>query len=378
MANCDVVVCGVGAMGSAALYHLARRGLHVIGIEQAHPGHEGGSSHGRTRMFRLSYFEHPSYVPLLRRAQALWRELEHESKRPLLHRTGILEIGAAGGRLVQSTLAAARLHDLPHDVLDARELMRKNPMFAVPNTYVAVRQPDGGLVESDAAIAAMVALARQHGATLATGERIRRIVPRRRGVSIITDRRSVFARKAIVTAGAWLPQLLPDMALPLRVTRQVLAWFRPKEPLLFANGRCPVFLIESRHGLHYGIPFAGEPGVKLAKHHHADQEVDPNACDRTVSFQDVAMIRSAIAALLPAADGPVIASKTCLYTMTPDHDFIIDRHPDCANILFASPCSGHGFKFAPVVGEILADLATGGGTTHDISRFQLARFAEAT
>lgn len=375
MANYDVAVCGVGAMGGAALYHLARRGVRAIGIERVHPGHDGGSSHGRTRMFRLSYFEHPSYVPLLRRAQTLWRELEHECGRTLVHRTGILEIGAGGGQLVPATLAAARQHELTHEVLDARELMRKFPMFTVPGNFIAVRQPEGGVIDAAAAIEAFVALAGHHGATLSTGERIRRIVPRKRGVSVVTDKRSVYVRTVILTAGPWLPQLVPGLSLPLRVTRQVLAWFKPKDALMFAPGRCPPFLIESRLGLHYGIPFTGEPGIKIAKHHHADQTVDPETSPRNVSFQDLTMIRTAIAASVPIADGALLATKTCLYTMTPDHDFVIGRHPGCANILVVSPCSGHGFKFASVIGEIVADLACSGATAHDISRFRVERFA---
>ena len=374
MADYDVVVCGVGAMGSAALYHLARRGLRVLGIEAVTPGHEGGSSHGLTRMVRLSYFEHPSYVPLLRRAYALWRELEQAAGRRLLHTTGIAEIGPQDGMLIPATLAASRLHGLPHDILDARETMRRYPAFHLPADYVAVLQPDGGFIEAAAAIGAHVALAQTHGASLRLGETVQAIEPRGSGVRVVTDRARIDARIAIAAAGPWTSMLLPTASLPLRMTRQVLGWFAPRELAHFADGRCPVFLIESRHGIHYGIPFTGEAGVKIAKHHHADETVDSDTCDRAISAHDEALIRAAISEHVPAADGPLIAAKTCLYTMTPDGDFILDRLPEAPQIIIASPCSGHGFKFASVIGEILADLALTGATAHDISRFRADRF----
>src|SRR6266705_1441170 len=278
----DVVVVGLGAMGSAAVHHLACRGRRVVGIERFRPGHAYGSSHGATRIIRLGYYEHPAYVPLLRRAYALWRELEAQAGRPLMQTTGIAEIGPARGTLE--------------------------------------------------------------------------------------------AGAAIVAAGPWVKKLLPDLAAPLRVTRQVMAWFAPRDARLFAPEKFPVFMIESARGIHYGFPLDAT-GVKFAKHHHADETVDPDACDRSATADDEALIRPALAECLPAANGRLLQAKVCLYTMTPDGDFLLDRLPGAPQIVVASPCSGHGFKFAPVLGEILADLATGGATSHDISRFRLARFA---
>jgi sarcosine oxidase len=374
MTDFDVAVCGVGAMGSAALYHLARRGLRAIGIERATPGHDGGSSHGATRIIRLSYFEHPSYVPLLRQAYAQWRDLEQAAGRTLLHRTGILEIGPRDGTLAPSTLEATRLHDLPHEVLDAAQLMARYPAFRVPSDFIAVLQPDGGFLESSVAIQAHLALAQAHGAVLHTNESVQAIEPHGNGVEIATDRRRIVARTAIVAAGPWLCQLLPGASWPLRVTRQAFGYVVPHNATLFGGGRCPVFLLESRHGIHYGILFDGEPGLKVAKHHHADETVDPDRHDQTITPDDEALMRAAIAEHVPAANGPLVGAKTCLYTVTPDGDFILDRLPSCPQIVVASPCSGHGFKFAAVVGEILADLATTGTTAHDISRFRLDRF----
>jgi sarcosine oxidase len=372
MADFDVVVCGLGAMGSAALYQLARRRVRVLGLERFAPGHDRGSSHGATRIFRLGYFEHPSYVPLLRRAQALWRELEAASGRPLLHVTGIAEIGAPDGVLVPGTLASTRQHGLRHEVLTAPELARRFPAFRVPPDYVAVVQPDGGFVEVEPSLAAQIALATAAGAELRAGERVTAIEPGAGGVRIVTERGTVAAKAAIVAAGPWTGSLLPGLSAPLRVTREVTAWFEPADATPFAPGRFPVFIIENRHGMHYGVPPHGGAGVKAAKHHHRDQAVDPDGYDRTVSADDERLIRAALADHIPAANGRLLAAKTCLYTMTPDGDFLIDRLPGHPNVIVASPCSGHGFKFAPVIGEILADLATGGTTRHDIARFALA------
>ena len=369
----DVAVCGLGAMGSAAVHQLARRGKRVLGLERFAPGHDRGSSHGATRIIRLGYFEHPSYVPLLRRAYQLWRELE-DAGRQLLHVTGIAEIGSPASALVQGTLAAAQLHGLPHEVLTAPELMRRFPAFRLPPDFVAVLQRDGGFLDVEPAIETQIALATAAGAEIRSRETVRAIEPHADCVRIVTDRGAVEAGAVIVAAGPWTRSLLPELAAPLRVTREVVGWFEPAHTAQFAAGRFPVFIIESRHGMHYGIPPHGGAGIKVAKHHHRNQAVDPDSYDRTVSADDEALIRAALADHIPAANGRLIAAKTCLYTMTPDGDFVIDRLPGSPNVIVASPCSGHGFKFAPVIGEILADLATTGATRHDIARFRLARF----
>jgi sarcosine oxidase len=371
MADFDVVVIGLGAMGSAASRELACRGQRVLGIERFTPGHDRGSSHGITRLIRLGYFEHPSYVPLLQRAYELWRALEQASGRKLLHVTGIAEIGPPDGVLVRGTLASAKLHSLPHELLTAAELMRRIPAFRLPAHYVGVLQPDGGFLEAEASIHALLASAKAAGAEIRTGERIHTIEPRADGVRIVSSYGSINAGAAIIAAGPWTKSLLPDLPAPLRVTRQVIGWFTPVQPELVAPGRFPVFLLESAHGIHYGFPPFGGAQVKVAKHYHRDETVDPETYDRAVSGEDERLIRAAVAAHLPAANGALAAAQTCLYTMMPDGDFLIDQMPGRPQIIVASPCSGHGFKFAPVIGEILADLATNGTTAHDTSRFRL-------
>ena len=374
MAQFDVVVVGLGAIGSAALYQLARRGVRVAAIERFSPGHDQGSSHGETRIIRLGYFEHPSYVPLLRRTYTLWRELEAASATKLLNITGIAEIGPPDGEVVTGTLAASRQHNLPHEVLDATETMRRFPAFKIPSHYVGVFQPDGGFIAVEPAVATLIAMARAAGAELRTGVTVLSIKPHGDGVRIATSQGDIETSTAIVAAGPWVKQLLPNLSVPLRVTRQVMSWFKPADQDLFGGDRFPVFLLESQHGVHYGFPPSATGLVKIAKHHHRDETVDPDRVDRTISAADEALVRSALADHIPAANGPLAAAKTCLYTVTPDHDFIIDRMPNAPNIIVASPCSGHGFKFAPVIGEILADMALSGTTGHDISRFQMTRF----
>ena len=370
----DVAVIGLGATGSAALYALARRGARVVGIERYAPGHDRGSSHGATRIIRLGYFEHPSYVPLLRATYALWRDLERAAARKLMHITGIVEIGRPDSELVAGTLAASHQHNLPHEVLDATETMQRFPAFRIPDDFVGVFQPDGGFLEVEPALDAMIALAKSAGAEVRTNIVARSLTSGANGVRIETADGTIEADTAIVAVGPWVQRLLPDLAAPIRVTRQVQAWFEPTDPALFAVARFPVFLIETRHGQHYGFPPHGGSGVKIAKHHHADETVDPDHMDRTVGEADLALIRPVLADHIPAANGRLLAAKTCLYTVTPDRDFIIDRLTGHPSVIVASPCSGHGFKFAPVIGEIVADLVIDGRTRHAIGPFGLDRF----
>src|ERR1043165_7014753 len=223
MTQFDVVVVGLGATGAAALHRLGRRGVRVLGIERLTPGHDQGSSHGESRIIRLGYFEHPSYVPLLRRAYELWRALEAAAKTKLLHITGSVEIGPPGGELVSGTLAASRLHGLPHEVMDAAETMRRFPAFKIPDDYVGVFQPDGGFIAAEAAMAAMLARARAAGAEIQTNVTVHAVTPRGSGIRIETSSGTIEARSAVVAAGPWLSKLMPNLPAPLRVTREVMA-----------------------------------------------------------------------------------------------------------------------------------------------------------
>jgi sarcosine oxidase len=346
----------------------------VIGLERFEPGHERGSSHGRTRIIRHGYFEHPSYVPLVRRAATMWRELERESGRPLMTVTGIAEIGRPDSTLIRGTLTAAHEHNLPHQVVTAHELMRRHPAFRLPQDYVAVIQPDGGFVDAEAGIRAHLRLAAAAGADMRTGELVLSVEQTGDRVRVRTERKTYAAGHAIIAAGPWITSLLPELALPLQVTRQVLLWVRPGQPELFRLGWFPVFMLESEHGIHYGFPLQDDGWLKIAKHHHAGEAVDPETCDRHVSAADEAMITGPLFRMLPAAAGPVMSAKTCLYTLAPDGDFVIDRVPGRERIVLASPCSGHGFKFAPAIGQALAEFVLTGRSAADLGRFRLSRF----
>ena len=371
----DVAVVGLGAAGSAALHRIASRGCRAVGLDFNPPGHDRGSSHGETRIIRLGYFEHPSYVPLVREALTLWRELERSAGIDLLTTTGIIEIGAPDSALIKGTLSSSQLHKLPHEVLNAAQTMRRFPAFRIPDTYLGVFQPDAGYLAAEKAVAAQLAAAEAAGAEIRIGWRALSFSSGARGVRVATSHGEIEAGKVVIAAGPWLKELLPDFPAPLRITRQVLGWFTPKDTVRFAAGKFPVFLFESEHGVHYGFPPNGDGNLKIAKHHHLGEVTTAEDCNRAVSPRDETAIRDFLASCLPAANGPMAAAKTCLYTMTPDEDFIVDRLPGHPDIIVASPCSGHGFKFAPVIGEILADLVTRGATQRDISRFRLARFA---
>jgi sarcosine oxidase len=375
MSALRIVVIGLGATGSAALCQLARRGVRALGIERFELGHAYGSSHGPTRIIRLAHFENAAYVPLMHRAYALWRELETTAGAKLIHATGIAEIGPPDGELVRGTIAGASRFGLPHQVIDAKSLMRRYPSFTLPESFVAVLQPDGGYIAAEAALAANIRVAMDAGAAIRTHETVVAIDPLPQGVRIRTDRAEIETDGAIIAAGPWLARLLPDLKLPLRVTRQVVGWFAPDDAAQFAADRFPVFILETEHGHHYGFPVYGRMGLKIAKHHHRQEVVYPDGYERTVSAVDEAEIRAPLADYLPAANGRLFGAQTCLYTMTPDETFIIDRMPGFPHVVIASPCCGHGFKFSPVVGEILADLITQGTTAHDIRPFRLQRFA---
>jgi sarcosine oxidase len=374
MAQPQIVVIGLGATGSATLWQLARRGARVTGIEQFQLGHDHGSSHGPTRIFRLAHYENPAYVPLIHRAHALWRELEATAGRNLLLTTGIAEIGSPDGALVRGTLAAAERYDLPRDVLDAEALCRRYPAFRIPQSHVAVIQPDGGYIEAALALDATVRAAADAGASVRSGEKVIAVESRPNSVLITTDQGRIEADGLVVAAGPWMTKVLSHLHLPLRVTRQVVGWFEPENAQQFAPDRFPVFMIENRHGHHYGLPYYRRMGLKIAKHHHLDEAVGADHYDMTVSTADEAAIRAPLAEFLPSANGRLLGAQTCLYTMTPDETFIIDRLPGSPHVVIASPCCGHGFKFSPVVGEIAADLVTTGTTRHDIAPFRLGRF----
>jgi sarcosine oxidase len=374
MTTFDVAVIGLGAMGSAALFNLARQGRRVIGIEQFEPGHDKGSSHGESRIIRLSYFEHPSYVPLARRAMEKWRELEQLCRHNILTVTGVLEAGYPGCPIVEGSLEASRLHGLDHEVLSAAEINRRFPAFKVPPHWTGLYQPEGGFLRPELAIQQFVGLAERHGAEVRTGTRVLAIEPLGSGVRVRTEAGEIEAGSVIVAAGAWIGDFAPELKPHLKLTRQVLGWFEPLQPAYYSPDRCPVFILESEDDACYGFPDFAGTGVKTASHRKGAYLPSADDLSQDGGAADEAQIRRMLALAMPEANGPLRAMRTCMYTRTPDEDFVIDWSSADPRIILASPCSGHGFKFASVIGEVLADLALGKTPANDISRFKLERF----
>jgi len=372
----DVIVIGIGAMGSSACYQLARRGVRVLGLEQFDIPHALGSSHGQSRMIRMAYFEHPDYVPLLQRAYALWDELEQVSGQKLLYRTGGLYMGPRDGEIVGGSLASARRHNLPFESLGSDELRRRFPQFHLPDTWVGVLEPHAGFLLPERVVAAHAEAALRAGAQLHGREMVLDWRADPRGATVRTTRNEYHAGQLIFCGGPWSGKLLRDIGVDLVVTRQVLAWVWPKQPDLFTLDRLPVWAIDHLDGtLHYGFPMMNEvPGFKIA-HHGRGAVTDPDRVERDPQPGDEKTFRPILSQILPAADGPLLSMKVCLYTNSPDGHFMIDRHPHHERVTVACGFSGHGFKFASVVGEILADLAMNGRTPLPAAFLGLSRFA---
>jgi sarcosine oxidase len=372
----DVIVAGVGGMGSAACYHLAKRGARVLGLERFDIPNDRGSSHGMTRIIRLAYFENPAYVPLARRALELWQETGAAYGEPLYFRTGGIDAAPEDHPVFRGSLESCRVHSLPHEVLSAAEANRRFPGYRLPPTHSAVYQPDGGFIASERAILAHTRLARKAGAEIHTQEELLEWQPvAGGGVRVRTDRGSYEAGRLILSAGAWTGELLPqikDIAVP---ERQVLGWFQPDDPKLFQPEVFPVLILIVEEGFYYATPVWGGPGLKIGLYHHRGERGPADSLSREIGPADEAPLRICAERYFTNAGGPAVAMKTCLFTNTPDGDFIIDTLPGQSEVIVASPCSGHGYKFASAIGEILADLATDGKTKQDISRFALGRFA---
>jgi sarcosine oxidase len=368
----DVVVVGVGGMGSAALYHLARRGKRVLGLERFDVLHEQGSSHGFTRIIRLAYFEHSDYVPLLGRAYELWRELEAEAGEQLLHITGIVE---GGPHIFEGVLRSCADHDLAHEVLTGDDVAARFPAFRLPPELEVVYQASGGFVVPERCIVSHVEGALARGAELRARERVLDWDPTERGVRVRTDRGTVEAERLVLTAGAWSQDVARLPAGSVKAVRQVLAWFQPTRPELFTPERMPVFNLILDDDHFYGFPAYGIPGVKLGRYERDGETGDPDGISREPRVDDEIRLRELAVRYLPEGAGPTVALKACLFELSPDEHFLIDRHPESESVVVGAGFSGHGFKFCSVVGEILADLVTDGSTKHDIDLFRLDRFS---
>ncbi len=375
----DVAVVGLGAMGSAAAWHLARRGERVIGFDRFRPPHVFGSTHGDSRGIREAYTEGPSYVPFVRRAYELWDELAEAVGQPLFRRTGALSLGSEGNDLVSGVIASAREHGIAVEQMDAAEIRRRYPGVHATDDLVGVLEQRAGMLDIDTALNGQLDQAAAHGADLHFDEPVDRWLPQdmddiESPVTIQTSRGSYEAERMVVTAGAWNEGLLGKLNLPLMVTRQVMYWFEPRANREhFQEGAIPFWMWErSETETAYGFPDIGK-GFKLGLHQPLD-EVAPTGYSREITETDERRIRDFLEHTFPNASGTLLRAESCLYTHTPDHHFLIDIHPKRPNIVVASPCSGHGFKFAPAIGEALADLSMHRRTEHNLDLFRVDRF----
>jgi sarcosine oxidase len=366
----DTIIAGLGAMGSAAAFHLARRGQRVLGFDRFTPPHAFGSSHGQTRIIREAYFEHPIYVPLVQRAYTLWDDLARAAEMGLFKQTGGLMIGRPDSIVFRGAKHSAETHRLPHEILTADQVRRCYSALRPDDDMLAVRESRAGILFPERCIAAHLALAARHGAALHYDEPLLKWEPDGDGVRVITAKAGYLARQLILSAGSWVNYLLPGRRLPVTIERQVLYWFEAKRSQAhFYPDRLPIHLwqFDGKH-FFYGFPDLGE-GVKVARHHEGEL-TSPETVPREVTPTEVEAMRAIVRRYLPDADGPLRTAAVCLYTNTPDEHFWIDRLPDCPQVVVASPCSGHGFKFSSAIGEALADIATQVEPRFDLSLFR--------
>jgi sarcosine oxidase len=369
----DVIVVGLGGMGSAAAYHLAARGRRVLGLEQHEPAHDKGSSHGGSRIIRQTYFEGPDYVPLLLRAYELWEKLAADSQRGVYRITGGLFIGPPDCVTVAGSLRASRQWDLPHQVLDAAEIAARFPNFTPQPGDIALYEPMSGFARPELTVRAHLELAENLGATLQFGEPVLDWDQTAAGVRVTTCRGSYAGEQLVVCPGPWAPQVLDQF--PITVERAVMYWLDPMGGVSDVQDH-PIFIEENASGVQlYGFPAIDGPrgGVKFA-FVRKGMPCTPDTIDRVVHAQEISELTARVAELLPALAGRCLRAATCMYSNTPDRHFVIARHPRCADVTVACGFSGHGFKFVPVVGEILADLVIDRATDHPISLFDPQRF----
>jgi sarcosine oxidase len=370
----DAIVAGLGAMGSAVCDQLAGRGQRVLGLDRFSPPHDRGSSHGESRIIREAYFEDPAYVPLVQRAYQCWRALERDTGLSLLRETGGLMIGPRDGELVTGALRSAETHHLEHRLLETREMRERHPQFVLERDQVAVWEPRAGYLAPESCVAAQLERAARRGAELRTGEPVESWSASGDGVEVVTSRGREHARHLVLAAGAWMPELLAGVPLKLGIERVTLYWFDPvDEGAAFEPDRMPIWIWEHERDRYlYGFPRLPR-GIKIARHHEGqpcrpeDRRPDPRAAE-------IAAMRELVGRRIPGAAGALRETATCLYTNSPDQHFVIDVHPECSAVLVVSACSGHGFKFASAIGELVAGQIEGEPPRFDLGLFRLARF----
>lgn len=361
-------------MGSAALFHLARRGVGVLGIEPNGIAHDRGSSHGQTRIIRKAYFEHPAYVPLVERSYAGWAELESLSGEHLLQHTGLLTVGRADSDVIDGTMRSAREHRLAIDSLDQDDLRRRFPMFRAEEEMIGLWEEDAGFLHVEACIRTYIEQARACGASLALGEAVERWKSTGAGVTVTTHRGQYGADRLILCAGPWTAGLIRGIDLPIEVRRKVMLWFDAPDERFHVGCGFPLFCFDTPRGFFYGFPALVNGLVKMGEHSGGQPVPDPDRIDRSLRPEDQTPVVEFLQDQLPDVRPQVRAHSICMYSMTPDEHFIVDFVPDTPNVIVAAGFSGHGFKFAPVIGSVLADLAQQGRTAEPVGFLSAARW----
>jgi sarcosine oxidase len=375
MAAYDVIVLGTGGIGSAALAVLARRGARVLGLDQFPPAHDRGSSHGQTRLIRQAYYEHPDYVPLVLRSYELWAELAERRGTRLFFETGLLQVGPADATVLPGVIASAERHHLAIESLEGAEITRRWPGLLAPAPLLGVYEPGAGYLLVEQCVRAHLEDATAAGAKLHTDEAVESFHAGPDEIVVETARNRYSAARLVITAGPWAARWLSDLGIPLVVRRKPLFWFATSSPVYRTSSGCPAFLYETASGVFYGFPEIESGEIKLAEHSGGQPIDDPTHVDRELHPEDRAPLEAFIAEYLPDVTRRCTHHAVCMYTMSPDEHFIVDRHPADARIALAAGFSGHGFKFAPVLGEALADLALEGRTTLPIEFLSCRREA---
>jgi sarcosine oxidase len=377
----DFIVIGIGSMGSATAYFLAKQGYRILGIDQFDPPHEFGSHAGQSRIIRKAYFEHPDYVPLLERSYVLWKDFESATNKQFYYETGIVYFGDQEHPTMSGVRTSARLYDVKVDVYDHKKSAREFPQFKIPSSYQTLYEPEAGFIRPEFAIQNYLMEAEKVGAKLNRNEKVLRWESSSGSVTVTTSKGTYSADKIILAGGSWMRSLVPSLEPKLKVTRQTLAWISPKQPDLFALGNFPCWFIEDPElGMFYGFPllpfekFGGPIGLKIASH-RPGQVVDPDQVNRKTLPEEEYAIKTILSRYFQGAGDEIISMKTCLYTYSPDENFMIDLLPDAnGRVVIAAGFSGHGFKFVPVIGEALADLAVQGKSSLPIDFLKLNRF----
>ena len=378
----DAIVIGVGSMGSATCYYLAKRGYKVLGLEQFDISHEFGSHAGQSRIIRKAYFEHPDYVPLLEKAYENWKIFEEEAGEQLYFKTGLLYAGTSNNEMIKGVKNSSSLYDIELEKLNRVDVAKRFHQFRFPENFEVLFEPEAGFITPEKAIRLYAAQATKNNATIYSNEKV--IEWRKDGTGIIvkTDKNSYQCNKLIITTGAWAGKMIPGFTDKIRVTRQFVAWIKTKDDMQFALNNFPCWMVgdDEKHGCYYGFPLLdtkkfGEPtGLKLA-HHFPKEVTDPDKVDRQATEKDIQNLKYCLDKYLPEVFDSILSTKICLYANSPDENFIIDKLPGYEeNVSIACGFSGHGFKFASVVGEILADLAINRKTDHPIKFLNAKRF----